>query len=565
MQGGGNSECSVFADCFHAECGDGYCIDVQGTGADTCIEDLECRHTECNHQTLTCDTVFAVGSDQCTTYIPDCGECESDEDCEDYDYCEGTRRMHFGEVCVEGSCVEEPPTEIEDCSDNNFNTCKNVYTKKYHTETCQEVGDTTECEPHNNLIDCRDPYWCNGQEYCVNGGGNPYCADGTDIDCSDNDLSKIDTCNNVPDGKSYTLDYANPFTSECMEDGQNSGHCTTGSQTLTHTCNVERCDAECDSDDDCASECPETGCVGVDWYDYSGGSGLCNDDCQCETENCKSSVSVCDSRCMGNCEVTVKLGHDMNPDWDNIYTVKNDIYMIATSNGQCGGMTIPVQYWHCECPNTYWGADLQPAIEATTSDWEPKYDRLCTTDAGNYAGNPTYTMVCGPESICDKKIHEFTFPADESKKFWTGVGPGKGTFQIDLLEYNDCYGTAHTVETPRALACVDSIEDKNNIPYGQLNNADCSYADGWAKDSARENEPIFVHLYFDPGANQLVRQTKADINGHDFHYTYPQDVLDKICDGNTHIVTAYGLDYQDPVNGPNQYLPSSRTIGPCAC
>jgi hypothetical protein len=109
----------------------------------------------------------------------------------------------------------------------------------------------------------------------------------------------------------------------------------------------------------------------------------------------------------------------------------------------------------------------------------------------------------------------------------------------------------------------------NNPPNGYLDSAKCTYAGGWAKDPDTD-DPIHVHLYFDPGTNQLVKQVTAslsrnDVGDHAFHFIYPKDVLMKVCDGKSHIVRAYALDNQDPVNGPNRELGKSPSTVTATC
>src|SRR4030042_1565979 len=84
--------------------------------------------------------------------------------------------------------------------------------------------------------DCSDGLYCNGQETCVAG----QCADGTAVDCSGNSRNEISTCSWVPDGNSYTFDFRNAFNSTCQEDVCNY-RCTTGDETITHTCDVNNC------------------------------------------------------------------------------------------------------------------------------------------------------------------------------------------------------------------------------------------------------------------------------------------------------------------------------------
>ncbi len=125
---------------------------------------------------------------------PRCGECQDDEDCDylDRDYCEGDLLKHDEGICIDYSCQVENTT-IEDCSDNNYEDCQDTYFKHYYTESCYEDQGEAQCLPASSLIDCRDEYWCNGEEYCSEESG-VHCEEGTPVNCDDSDECTIDTC-----------------------------------------------------------------------------------------------------------------------------------------------------------------------------------------------------------------------------------------------------------------------------------------------------------------------------------------------------------------------------------
>jgi len=127
------------------------------------------------------------------------------KDCYYYtEYCDGDKRMSDTGFCndMKDSC-DNTVSKIEDCSDNNYEDCKDTYYKHYYTESCSETDGETQCLPASSLIDCRDEYWCDGQEYCVDNDG-VHCEDGTPVDCDDEDECTYDNC---------------------IEDGYNTGHC----------------------------------------------------------------------------------------------------------------------------------------------------------------------------------------------------------------------------------------------------------------------------------------------------------------------------------------------------
>jgi peptidoglycan/xylan/chitin deacetylase (PgdA/CDA1 family) len=166
--------------------------------------------------------------------------------------------------------------------------------------------------------DCNDTLFCNGEEKCssgICGAGTPPVVDDslfctsdscdeasdivthTPISCVANDLLEINTCTNIPDDNPLTLDFRNPFTSTCDE---TNDVCTTGSETISHTCNVTTCGAQCDTIHSCAAtECNNLDtCVGKNYYDYSNVSNSCQAGCTCETNACGAPVIITnDPRC----------------------------------------------------------------------------------------------------------------------------------------------------------------------------------------------------------------------------------------------------------------------------
>jgi hypothetical protein len=89
-------------------------------------------------------------------------------------------------------------------------------------------------------------------------------------ECNPFDLSKIETCDNDPDLIHFTWDSRNPFTSAC----NGAGSCTTGDQTITHTCDKATCGAECETNNDC----PIT--------------GICNSDCTCAKDTTPPVITI---------------------------------------------------------------------------------------------------------------------------------------------------------------------------------------------------------------------------------------------------------------------------------
>jgi len=112
-----------------------------------------------------------------------------------------------------------------------------------------------------NGTSCDDGLWCSDNDVCTDG-----TCGGTSKDCSGFSITKIETCFNNPDNFYFTWDFRNEFTSVCDEDND---RCTTGNESITHTCDVARCGAQCTNDADCYDKDSNT----ID---------NCLEDCTCE-------------------------------------------------------------------------------------------------------------------------------------------------------------------------------------------------------------------------------------------------------------------------------------------
>ncbi len=389
-------------------------------------------HTECNYQAQTCDLVQGPGVNECVTFqdCPQHKECDyqleqcvivegsGEDQCLNWDNC-----IHTECNYIDLTCDTVLSRGISECV--TFEDCPQHRICDYQLEQCRIVegsGDD-ECLVWGDCLYCGDGIVTSPEECELPGtNNNPYCSQTTQA-CSGKKLG-------VRDAFGYCNEYCG-----CIDD------------PFSYSCVKGQCGAECDSDDDCP--CPGDKChhrqpIWLDYPDYS----TCSEDCVCA--DCEPTGYICDPRCMGNCEVEVKTGHDMNPDWPDgpPYTVTDDIWIMATdvSNGACDGWTIRIRYWWCSCPNQ---DPEQSAIEYTD---RPKYDRLCSANAAG-EDNPTHSLQCAP---CEWRDYWPEFPKDSGKKFWTGSGSSTGTFQIDIREYHDCYERVY----PVALACAAYSEDQ---------------------------------------------------------------------------------------------------------
>lgn len=268
----------------HNECSQGYCVEVYGVGEDECTEDMQCRHNYCNYNQIQCDTSYDNEPnipDECETFLPDCGECIEDYHCNylDNDYCDVNFIKHDEGICNQNYECEVQTTTVQDC----------YFIDKYCDGTLrkQEEGYCEVAQCHTTTItldDCDNGLWCDGAEYCEEIQGDPICFDGTPVNCFQYNIDPIETCSYIPDGIDYTWDFFQGFESYCDEVND---ECTQGTVELTHECDIERCDAECEQNEDC--ECPiDSGCYDIDgdgliddyvtYPDY----GICKDDCTCD-------------------------------------------------------------------------------------------------------------------------------------------------------------------------------------------------------------------------------------------------------------------------------------------
>ena len=152
-----------------------------------------------------------------------------------------------GEFCTADECDGSGNCEYQgdyDCSDLDDQCNDGV---------CDEEDDQCVQDPipHEGQA-CDDGLFCTDPDTCTAG----ICG-GSDRDCSANDITGIETCTNVPDSNPFTWDFRQAFTSVCDED---LDVCTNGDGTITHTCSMDPCEAECEINDDC----PDTDCDYLD-------------------------------------------------------------------------------------------------------------------------------------------------------------------------------------------------------------------------------------------------------------------------------------------------------------
>ena len=221
----------------------GNCNDQNACTDDVCNAQNQCVHTNNNDDCGICAVCSGGSCVADLTQNNDCGFCQK---CTAKDTCGfQTSNEDLKGQCPSSDCV---------------------------TGFCNEAGS---CGVKAADTSCDDGLFCNVGETC-NGAG--ICTGGSAKSCSANDITGIATCDNNPDSNSFTFDFRNPFTSICDE---NTDSCPTEDTTITHTCNVNDCDADCDATHVCSSKC-----VG----DIRNYDGQCTGDCTCSytTEDCSA-------------------------------------------------------------------------------------------------------------------------------------------------------------------------------------------------------------------------------------------------------------------------------------
>jgi len=340
----------------------------------TCIDpgtsSATCTYTDQNQSKETC-------AETCSGGVCVGVECYDNSDCgtDDWvgsDYCNlddvwNTWRTY---VC------SNPGTASASCSYSDNNQSKEVC-----TDACVD-GACVSFECYNNS-DCDDGLYCNGEEICDAGS----CQAGTSIDCSSDDLDSIESCTNDPDNNSFTWDYFAGFTSTCDEA---TDSCTTGGVSLTHTCDISQCSAECEADSDCAqTECDHLdGCDGTTYVDYHDVDNDCVG-CSCEQNDCTAYDEYTgDTRCILKPDLSIKSAEVLTPN-----PVKEEWVTLQVIIENLGDAAADDVYWVLDTdsaqPNPSYGpfsveagktVDTYPAVKYM---WPGGYSLMFTLDIDN--------------------------------------------------------------------------------------------------------------------------------------------------------------------------------------
>ena len=390
----------------------------------------------------------------------ECGaECDSDDDCPSDGWtCNGDIREYRDYYCDIGSCTcAYSVTQSEDC---------NSYDGWYDTGNTRWV-DTGPCTQKEQKEQIWKDYTCSGGACVVGSTGNTRWVDTGNTqnkpDCTNCGYGNWQTdpsnvckerreeyhCSsgncvfyqwdyrNKPDGTicdAYSDDITPPGDSHCLDPSASSSQvcdlaCSSGSCTAKTNCvcEVGRCGALCDSDDDCS--CPSDYCTDadkdgfdddlVDYPDY----GDCTAGCTCDTgtgsgQPCEPSISYNNLLCTSCGNGVIDAGEECEPplssDNSNCpnpssycentpgrYCVPPDSFGSCDENCQCvaDSFSCSCQLGQCnaECDSD---DDCPPQIISDTC----YYDRSCNPltcscssgsseacpDAGTVIGNTCY-------------------------------------------------------------------------------------------------------------------------------------------------------------------------------
>ncbi len=367
----GHDECDGSGTCiaYVCEMTSRVCRDDDATDG---LNDLKCG-SECD-QNEDCktkcvgDTYYSAGfCDLLTTCF-----CQYEtEDCNQHDGWYDTDKETewiSSDICGE---KEQKEQEYRDytCSELSDNGCA-------YNVTDHQMVDTGEIRPKNNGTACDDGLFCTVDDVCTDGtcGGAPR-------DCSAFCLSNVSSCTSQQDDNPFTFDFREPFDSYCDEE---LDICPSGDNTVTHTCSIDLCGAECEDsqvgiDNQCgpktdlgeceygtrSRECTEgctwdvwTECIGAVYPEEEICDGLDND-CDGIVDNgmriaCDSDADCGESQCI---EGTFKLNQCLNPGTCFAQCQTTDV---ITDNDMDGYDTECDGDCNDECADAYPGAQELP-------------------------------------------------------------------------------------------------------------------------------------------------------------------------------------------------------------
>ena len=223
-------------------------------------------------------------------------ECDSDDDCDDwdpdtYDYCADNcvcKHDKVPEICGDGVLNTDEDCELPSTYDNKYCsqstwTCSGYKvgtrdSKGFCNAVCKCIDDSftyecvegecdAECDSHDDCDDGDDATTdiCKNDCTCVH-NYEPFCGNG--ILDSGEECELPSTSDNNYCCQSTETCYGYKFGTRDSKGFCNSG-CVCAPDSFTYSCVEDKCNAECDSNDDCDDDDPGT----VD---------VCKNDCTCK-------------------------------------------------------------------------------------------------------------------------------------------------------------------------------------------------------------------------------------------------------------------------------------------
>jgi hypothetical protein len=333
---------------------------------DACTEDDACQQGECSGKPVLCDDDNVCTDDSCDpatgcVAYPNEDPCDDDDPCTDGDFCAGAEcnggpptncddansctedlcskadgcinntlsgvacddgnPCTSGDICDDGECVYEKPTECDDFNPCTANSCdpqtgcladpiSGTQCNDENACTVDDICTAGECS--GGLISCNDNDPCT-QDLCdpASGclhpptAGQPVCDDGngcTLVDKCQGGLCVGSSPKPCDDGNICTNDSCSPLSGACTFTA-NTAPCNDGNIcTVTDTCANKQCvgggSLNCDDDNPCTDDScdPDGGCVHAD-----------NGICQCEEDDdCSDDGNPCNGTpiCVNNACVT---------------------------------------------------------------------------------------------------------------------------------------------------------------------------------------------------------------------------------------------------------------------
>ncbi|MFT4302929.1 MAG: lamin tail domain-containing protein [Candidatus Woesearchaeota archaeon] len=464
------NECTDECGCTNYECGEPINIIYNDYRCRECQDDSDCS----SRNNLSCDGTAIIENvwfcnenyecqlestrnecEQNDIIVSECGTqkigCFEDDEIEPFCTIIGIEQNDelCNNSCIStqiytGMCDENFECQMvfnTECSDLNSLYCDGTISVT-DTYTCENA----ECVLENrDTEECDDGFFCTGQNTCEAG----ICIPGTPIDCSAYNIDGIASCDNNPDGNPYTWDYRESFTSICDEELQ---ACTTGDETITHTCDMLQCDAQCENDNQCPDTICNSGCgIGENknhWFEYSNVNNICTDECGCTSYECGApDISYNDYRC-----TECQTNEDCN-EHNELYCSGSTVIRkigICNENYECETIQ---ETENCgekggfenECGALQWGCTETLNSAECTIVYAVADNNACD---GVCDGNLVYDGICNPNNFeCELEYRENC--SDNDGSYCDGT--------LSLTDIYSCENAECVVVSRTTIECDDGI------------------------------------------------------------------------------------------------------------